>query len=737
MEFQRITVPVEGMTCAACVSRVEKVLTKLEGVKNVSVNLGTETASFDIDADIFSKETASEKLSKFGYEIKFIRDEKSSAGDQTIINQSDYDVSLKKDFITALIFTIPVFLLNMGMMFDFFYKIIPLTPDQVNKVLLILTTPVVFIPGKRFFSVFWKNIRHFSADMNTLVAIGTGSAFAYSALLTLFPEIFPHGGHGAHVYYDTSAVIITLILMGKFLEYRARKKTSDEIKKLIELTPATAEVRRNGSVITVKAEDLRSGDTVIVKPGGKIPADGTVTEGFTTVDESMLTGESIPVEKIPGKDVTGGTLNLNGTIEFTVKATGDNSTLGRIIKYVREAQSSKAPIQDLADKVAAVFVPVVIGIAVFSFAGWMIAGGENSFSNALNNFIAVLIIACPCSLGLATPAALITGIGLGASKGILIKNGKVLEEAKKLDYLVLDKTGTVTLGKPEVRKIEILNGEEQTVLNSLFALENLSNHPLSKAVTGYLDGKTTEIPRCTDFTYIPAGGIKGVINGTEVKAGTGKFLEDHGVDTQSLITDEDGYGARVYFAEGNTLKAIVYIEDSVVEGAHDAIKEIKKMGIKPVMLSGDSHENVRRVAAETGIEEYHSGLLPQEKADYIAALQLKGYKVGMIGDGVNDAPALARSDVSFAVGHGSEAAIETAEITVLSGHISDVPRAIRLSGITLTTIKQNLFWAFFYNIIGIPLAAAGLLDPMIAALAMSLSSVSVVSNSLRIRLKKL
>nr|MCU0333022.1 heavy metal translocating P-type ATPase [Ignavibacteriaceae bacterium] len=446
IKLEKISAPVDGMTCASCVARVEKSISKIEGIKNVAVNLATEKATFEIDSSIASLNQVEKAIEDAGYKIDFSSLNKKNAA-STIQSdiKSDFDKELKKDFFLAISLTIPILILSMGMMWDWFHNLIPFSPDIINKILLILTIPVVFISGKRFYKIFWNNLLHLTADMNSLVAIGTGSAFIYSTILILFPELFSDGSIGTHVYFETTAVIITLILMGRWLESRAKSKTGTAIKKLVGLKPQTVIVKRDNVELEISIDELSIGNIVIVKPGGKIPADGIVISGYSTIDESMITGESMPIEKQVGSKVIGGTINKTGSFEFEVTALGDNSILGQIIKLVEEAQGSKAPIQKIADKIASIFVPVIILIAILTFLGWIIIGGT-SFSQALIHFVAVLIIACPCALGLATPTAIIVGTGRGAQKGILIKNAESLELAHKIDTIIFDKTGTITTG---------------------------------------------------------------------------------------------------------------------------------------------------------------------------------------------------------------------------------------------------------------------------------------------------
>lgn len=614
--------------------------------------------------------------------------------------------------------------------------------NYTSYLLFVLTTPVIFKSGKRFFIIAWKNLKHFSSDMNTLVAVGTGSAYLYSAAVTFLPEIFGMESHQTlhQVYYDTSAVIITLILFGRYLEAKSKSKTSEAIKKLIGLKPKTANVIRDGNEVTLKIDELKINDLVIVRPGERIPADGFIVNGFSTVDESMITGESIPVEKKEGDKVIGGTINLSGSFNFRVSAIGKNSILGQIIKLVEEAQSSKAPIQNLADKIASVFVPIVILIAFLTFAGWILSG--STFSTALIHFVAVLIIACPCALGLATPTALIVGTGIGADNGILIKNAQSLELTHKITDLVLDKTGTITEGKPKVDEIIFLkDSNKEFNLRLIASAEDKSEHPLAKAIRDYANENKISLIEPDSFRYFPGFGVEANFGEDKVVIGTEDLMKRNGVDFSQfsdLINNLFSVSKiLVFVAINQNPAAIISISDPIKKNSVQAIEKIKSLGINVMMITGDNLETAQSIAEKTGIEKYFARVLPEEKAKVIKQLKGENKIVAMVGDGINDAPALAEADVSIAMSGGTDIAMETADITLMKNDLMDVYRAIKLSHLTIKAIKQNLFWAFIYNVIGIPLAAFGILNPMIAAAAMSLSSVSVVTNSLRIRRKNL
>ena len=740
IKTERISLPVEGMTCASCVMRVEKALSKIEGIKDVSVNFATEKASFTFDPDTVDVKTISSVVEDAGYKIDVSSFDKNGSGNKKEEShlKSEFERNLRNELILSILLTIPILILSMGNLFDGFSNLVPLSQDNINKILLLLTVPVVFISGKRFFKVFWKELLYFRAEMNSLVAIGTGAAFTYSTIATLFPELIS-GNTIPHVYFDTTTVIITLILFGRWLEAKAKSKTGYEIKKLIELQPKTALIKVNGEEKTIKIENLKHGDIVVVKPGGKIPVDGKIIYGNSTVDEAMVTGESLPVEKSINSKVIGGTINKTGSFEFEVTAIGDNSVLGQIIKLVEEAQASKAPIQQLADKVAGIFVPVVIGIALVTFGGWLIIGGNNSFGIALINFVAVLIIACPCALGLATPTAIIVGTGKSARHGILIKNGQVLELVHKMKAIVFDKTGTLTEGKPVVSQIKFFNINENELLKFTASLEKKSEHPIGQTIFEYVKQKKINISEPDSFNSITGKGIEGSINSKKVIAGNKKLMLENNIDLSSLngLENENNLKTSVYVAIDGKLKGIIGIDDELKEFSAEAVDSLREIGIKTIMITGDSKNAAKSVAEKIRIDEFKAEVLPQDKSNAIKKLQNKYGVTAMVGDGINDAPALAQSDIGIAIGKGTDVAIETAEIILVNDDLRNVVKAIKLSKQTLRTIKQNLFWAFIYNSIGIPLAALGMLNPMFAALAMSLSSVSVISNSLRLKNYKL
>jgi len=736
------TFPVEGMTCASCVARVEKIINKQNGIKNTVVNLAKENVTFqsEQEADLIAISAAVEE---YGYKLKLenLQNNRTKTSAITSVEDEDFYKLLKSDLYLAIFFTFPIFIVSMLMDYEFFHHIWPFSKEYTHKFLLILTTPVVFISGKRFFKVFIKNLRHFSFEMNSLVAIGTAAAYGYSTVATLFATEFSIDGKLPHVYFETAGVIITLILMGKLLEHRAKRKTSDSVKKLIELKPKTARILINSIEREILLEQLNTDNIVVIRPGEKIPADGIIVSGTSSIDESMITGESLPVEKESGDKVIGGTINKNGSFIFRVTEVGDNTVLSQIIHLVEQAQSTKPPIQKLVDKAAEVFVPVVIIISIVTFFVWFFIGGQNSFIIALVNFIAVLIVACPCALGLATPTAIIVGTGLGASKGILIRDGESLESTEKITTIVFDKTGTLTEGKPSVSKTVNFDISENELIKFTASLEQKSEHPIAKAIIEHSKSYNISLIEPESFMSVAGFGVSGTINGNSVIIGNKKLMDEFSINIdQNLISElmtESTGKTVVYAAVNGFLKGIFFIEDKLKHTSLEAVKILHQMKIKTVMLTGDNLYVAKSIAEKTGLNDFHASVLPNEKAEIIKKLQSNGEYVAMVGDGINDAPALAQSNVGIAIGTGTDIAIETAQITLVKGDLRNVARAINLSKKTLSTIKQNLFWAFIYNLALIPLAAAGFLNPMIAALAMSLSSVSVITNSLRLKNAKI
>nr|WP_278287330.1 copper-translocating P-type ATPase [Caloranaerobacter ferrireducens] len=592
---------------------------------------------------------------------------------------------------------------------------------------LALATPVQFIIGYRFYKGAYHSLKGGGANMDVLVALGTSSAYFYS-LYNLIAGVREY-------YFEASAVIITLILLGKMLESIAKGRTSEAIKKLMNLQAKTAKVIRDGKELDIPIEEVVVGDTVIVRPGEKIPVDGIVIEGSSSVDESMLTGESIPVDKKEGDEVIGATINKHGTFKFKATKVGKDTVLSQIIKLVEEAQGSKAPVQRLADKVAGIFVPTVVGIAILTFIAWYFADGD--FANALINAVAVLVIACPCALGLATPTAIMVGTGKGAENGILIKGGEYLEKTHQINTLIFDKTGTITKGEPEVTDIISFTNSKENILKFAAIAEKASEHPLGQAIVKKGEESGIKLIDPEKFNAIPGHGIFAVVEGKEIYLGNRKLMKDKNIDIEDIedeiIKLENQGKTAMLLSVNGRIEGIIAVADTVKEHSKEAIKELKSMGIEVYMITGDNERTAKAIAKEVGIENVIAEVLPEHKAEKVEKLKAQGKKVGMVGDGINDAPALVAADIGFAIGTGTDVAIEAADITLMKGDLRDIVLAIRLSRKTMRTIKQNLFWAFFYNTAGIPLASLGFLNPMIAGAAMAFSSVSVVSNSLRLK----
>jgi P-type Cu+ transporter len=737
--MQSLTLPIEGMTCASCVLRVEKALKKVDGVAEAAVNLASEKARIEFDPSRVTLAQLQQTVADSGYSL-VVPDRTTSASNEvegeSTAKQEAYR-QLKNELILSAVLTLPVVALSMLSMTHWYMSTSLLSVDATNRILFLLTTPILFISGRRFFRGFWTTARHLTADMNTLVAVGTGAAYLYSTIAVLFPELLGMTGKMPEVYFDTTATIITLILLGRMLEASAKRRASDAIKKLLGLQPQTARVLRHDMELDIPIADVLTGDVLLVRPGERIPVDGIITRGATVLDESMVTGESLPVEKKTDEGVVGGTMNLNGSIEFRATAVGQGTVLARIVKLVEEAQGSKAPIQSLADQIAAVFVPVVIGIAVVTFILWYTIGGL-PFTHALINFIAVLIIACPCALGLATPTAIMVGTGTGARLGVLIRNADSLERTQAIRTVVFDKTGTITRGKPEVTDVVSLNGHAlPDVLASAISVERKSEHPLADAIVRYAKQKGIQPVDADAFQSLTGLGVAGVVNGIPVIVGNLQLMKEYSIGVDAVQPDVVRFAAEgkttVIVAIDGKPAGLIAIADTIKPSSPSAIRALREMGIETVMLTGDNERTAQAIAALAGVDRVIAGVLPHEKAAHVKALQANGNVVAMVGDGINDAPALAQADVGMAMGTGTDIAMETAGITLMNGDLSGVVRAIHLSSRTLRAIRQNLFWAFVYNMIGIPLAALGMLNPIIAAAAMAFSSVSVVGNSLRLK----
>ncbi|MBB6479634.1 heavy metal translocating P-type ATPase [Spirochaeta isovalerica] len=722
-----IQLNIQGMTCAACVSHVEKGIRKNDGIDMAAVNLATEKATVSYDPEKTSVEEIRQSIISAGYGATVPREDD---GDE---EKKEKDRQIKKLGVHTLISSLLSAPLLLGMVTMFIH--IPGLMFLHNPLFqLVLATPVQFWIGWRFYKGAWKSLAAGSPGMDVLVAMGTSSAYFFSVFNGFFAQSL--GVETSGLYFEASAIIITLVLLGKYLESRAKGKTSEAIKKLMGLQPKTAFVNRGGSVVEVPIADVVPDDIVHIRPGDRIPVDGTILSGNTAVDESTITGESLPVEKQAGDKVVSGTINSYGSIQFRAERVGKDSVLSRIIAVVEEAQGSKAPIQKLADKVAAVFVPVVLLIALVTFLLWWLAAG--SLTSAFVSSVAVLVIACPCALGLATPTAIMVGTGVGAQRGILIKNGEILQQAGKLSAVVLDKTGTVTRGRPEMKGIHSLNGgDEDHYLTIAASLEKHSEHPLAKAVVKSAEEKGLAIPDSVDFTAVPGKGVKAVLDGQTYFIGTGTYLSENEIEQSGLSAlkgemESKGHSV-VILADSKEALALISIADTIKEHSREGVDQLRSLGLQVFMMTGDNRRTAEAIAAEAGIDHVLAEVLPEGKAAEIKKLQNDGHIVAMAGDGVNDAPALATAHLGIAMGEGSDIAMESSDITLMRGDLREIAAAIQLSKKTMGKIKQNLFWAFFYNAIGIPFSALGLLNPVIAGAAMAFSSVSVVSNSLSLR----
>lgn len=730
---------IEGMTCSACANRVERVTKKLEGVENSTVNFATEKLTIKVNEDEISYGDIKAAVDKAGY--KLIKEEVKDKENQG--EEKSEASKLLTRFISSLIFTVPLLIITMGHMVGMHLPSIidPMTnPLNFALIQLILTLPVM-IAGYKFYKVGLKNLVKLSPNMDSLISIGTLAAFIYG-IFAIYKIMQGDHEYAMHLYFESAAVILTLITLGKYLEAVSKGKTSQAIKALMGLAPKTATIIRDNKEIVVPVEEVIVGDIVLVKPGEKLPVDGEVIEGNTSIDESMLTGESIPVEKSMGSSVIGASINKTGFIKYKATRVGRDTALAQIVKLVEDAQGSKAPIAKLADVISAYFVPVVIGLAIIASVGWLIAGETPIFS--LTIFIAVLVIACPCALGLATPTAIMVGTGKGAENGVLIKGGEPLETTYKLKTIVFDKTGTITEGKPKVTDI-ITNGEsEEEILILAASAEKGSEHPLGEAIVKDAEEKGLSLKVIDKFNAIPGHGIEVEIDKKSILLGNKKLMMEKNINISSLDETSDRLASEgktpMYIAIDGNAAGIIAVADTVKASSKNAIESLHKMGIKVAMITGDNKRTADAIAKQVGIDIVLSEVLPEDKANEVKKLQVDGNRVGMVGDGINDAPALAQADIGIAIGSGTDVAIESADIVLMRSDLMDVISAIKLSKSTIKNIKENLFWAFGYNVLGIPVAmgvlhifGGPLLNPMIAAGAMSLSSVSVLLNALRLR----
>lgn len=752
------TIGVKGMHCASCASIIEKTLKKDEAVKSVAVNYGTETAQIDFDKNDTSLSKLSKQIEPLGYSLSMPDAEDHSM--HTGVHQSKEEkLAELNDMRTKVISVMPLALISLIIMgwdilaqFEMISQTSHFVSEFFHHLLPIFATYTLFVVGKPYLMGAYRFFRYGKANMDSLVGIGTSAAFLYSFIVTAFEESLRHYINVDHTYYDVTIVVIAFITLGKYLEVKAKLKTGDAIEKLLNLQAKTALIIRDNKEMEILLNEVIHGDTIIVKPASKIPVDGVVLEGSSFVDEAMITGEPMPVKKEPGNSVVAGTVNTSGTFTFKATKIGSETLLSQIVTMVQEAQGSKAPIQGLADKISGVFVPIVMVIAVVSLIAWLIIGNQYfDFSQALSyglvSFVSILVIACPCALGLATPTAIIVGVGKGAKEGILIKDAASLEKLHTVTTVVVDKTGTITQGKPTLVSVQSLSDiSEDIIISILASLESRSEHPIAHAVISYAKEKNIMIQPIENFEIIKGKGLKATIKGVEYFVGNNKLVHDLDLklDT-SVINSETEKGATpIILMTKDIVLGIVMVTDPIKSNAKEAIGLLHELGMKVIMLTGDNKNTAQYIAHQVGIDEVVSEVLPQEKLDKIKELQKHGQIVAMAGDGVNDAPALAQADIGIAMATGTDVAIETASIILLHGDISKLVKAIRLSKLTMRGIKQNLFWAFVYNIIGIPLAAGvffpffgWLLNPIFAGLAMGLSSVSVVTNSLRLKTIKL
>lgn len=724
-----------GMYCAACATKIEKVVNKMPGVSQANVNFALETARVEFNPAEVSLGDIQQRVEKLGYQAVPKQETLDQEG-----HRKEAITKQKRKLIISAILSLP---LLWAMVSHFSFTSWIWMPDLFMNpwFQLILATPVQFFIGKQFYVGAYKALRNKSANMDVLVSLGTSAAYFYSLYLTIdWAVAGANLHHGPEMYYETSAVLITLVIMGKLFESLAKGRTSEAIKTLMGLQAKTALVIRDGQEMTIPVEQVMVGDHVLVKPGEKIPVDGKVVEGTSAVDESMLTGESIPVEKKAGDAVIGATINKNGRLMLEATKVGKETALAQIIKVVEEAQGSKAPIQRVADVISGIFVPIVVGIAIVAFLVWYFWVTPGNFAHSLEIAIAILVIACPCALGLATPTSIMAGSGRAAELGVLFKGGEHLESTHKIDTIILDKTGTVTKGKPELTDVEVNQFDEELFLQLVGSAEKSSEHPLAEAIVTGIEARGIRLPATEDFEAIPGYGIRAHVEGREVLVGTRKLMAQHKVPVDSVLArmselETEGKTAMLAAVDGQ-YAGLVAVADTIKETSRSAVARLKDMGIDVIMITGDNERTAQAIAKQVGIDHVRAEVLPEGKADEVKKLQQQGKKVAMVGDGINDAPALAMADIGMAIGTGTDVAMEAADVTLMKGDLNSIPDAIYMSRKTMSNIRQNLFWALGYNSLGIPIAAIGLLAPWVAGAAMALSSVSVVLNALRLQRMK-
>lgn len=746
---------ITGMSCSACSTRIEKVVGRMQGVENISVNLLKNCAYVNYDEAVVTSDAICAKVEKAGFGMSLHTAAPVGKKEKPVDTAAQEMAAMKERLLLSFVFTVPLFYLHMGRMYSWPLPswVLGQANEMINALIqLLLCIPVLFV-GRKYFEHGIKNLLNRAPNMDTLIAIGSGASFlyglyavfgiAYTSSHGLWEQMMPYADA---LYFESAAMILALITMGKFLEARAKSKTSDAITALMKLAPKVALVERHGISGEIPLEEVVTGDVLIVKSGASVPVDGKIIEGSGSLDESAITGESLPVDKAVGDRVTGGTINKSGYFKMEATAVGENTTLAKIINLVDEATSSKAPIAKLADEISGVFVPVVITIAVLTGLGWFLLGGA-SWGFSLVMAVSVLVISCPCALGLATPTAIMVGTGRGAANGILIKSAAALETAHSIDTVVLDKTGTITEGKPVVTDIYAVQGTERELLQVAAAMEKLSEHPLGQAIVAHAEARQLELPEAEHYQNIPGQGMQAEVYGEPCLAGNVKLMEAQNIAYNAAAEQAEAWAkdgkTPLFFARAGQLLGIIAVADTVKATSAEAIAKLKKQKIHVIMLTGDNQATAEAIRRQVGLDEVVAQVLPQDKERIVKELQEQGHRVAMVGDGINDAPALARADVGIAIGAGTDVAIESADIVLMKSDLLDVPRAIHLSHGVMTNIKENLFWAFIYNAIGIPVAAGVLyphfgilLNPLLAAAAMSCSSVSVVTNALRLRFFK-